>query len=295
MTKPVSNLVSKSLGKKMLRKLCAVLTPIIILLLSGCNSGALDPRGKIAAEELKLIIFSAEIMLLVVIPVIFMALWFGWRYREKNNAKYTPEWKHSTALEIVWWGIPCIIILILGTVTWKTSHSLDPYKPLDSKIKPVQVEVVSLDWKWLFIYPEYKIATINYLRLPTGTPIDFKITAASPMNSFLIPQLGGQIYAMTGMTTQLHLIADDEGVYRGLATNYTGVGFAGMHFDTETTTPEKFSDWVKTTQKMPGKLTSTVFWERLMQKSINDQPGYFGHVDEGLFDGIVMHYMMPNS
>jgi cytochrome o ubiquinol oxidase subunit II len=295
MTKPISNSVSKSLSRRIFEKVSTVLTSMILLTLSGCDSGVLNPKGEIAAAQLKLIIFSAEIMLLVVIPVIFMALWFGWRYREKNNAKYTPEWKHSTPLEIVWWTIPCIIILILGTVTWRTSHSLDPYKPLDSKVKPVVIEVVSMDWKWLFIYPEYKIATINYLKLPAGTPIDFKITAASPMNSFIIPQLGGQIYAMTGMTTQLHLIANDEGTYRGLATNYTGVGFAGMHFETETTSPETFSRWVKTIQEMPDQLTPTVFWDRLMPKSISDPASYFGHVDDGLFDGIVMHYMMPNS
>ncbi|MDF1757590.1 MAG: ubiquinol oxidase subunit II [Legionellaceae bacterium] len=295
MTRPDSSSVSEAFSRKILGKMGAVLISIIMLALCGCDSGALDPKGKIAAEELKLIIFSAEIMLLVVIPVIFMALWFGWRYREKNNAKYTPEWKHSTALEVVWWTIPCIIILILGTVTWKTSHSLDPYKPLESKVKPIQVEVVSLDWKWLFIYPEYKIATVNYLKVPVGTPINFKITAASPMNSFLIPQLGGQIYAMTGMTTKLHLIADQEGTYRGLATNYTGIGFSGMHFDTESTSPEEFAAWVRKTQEVPDSLTSKVFWENLMQKSIDDPVSYFGHVDNGLFDDIVMHYMMPKS
>jgi cytochrome o ubiquinol oxidase subunit 2 len=157
------------------------------------------------------------------------------------------------------------------------------------------VEVVSLDWKWLFIYPEYKIATVNYLKIPAGTPINFRITAASPMNSFIIPQLGGQIYAMTGMTTQLHLLADAPGVYRGLATNYTGVGFAGMHFDTEAVSPEHFSSWVKTVQETPEQLTSAVFWDSLMPKSIDAPVSYFGHVDDGLFDNIIMHYMMPRT
>lgn len=266
----------------------------VTLFLSACDSGALAPRGQIAAEELKLIIFSTEIMLLVVIPVIFMALWFAWRYREKNNAKYTPDWKHSTVLEIIWWTIPIIIILILGTVTWRTTHSLDPYKPINSPIKPVNVEVVSLDWKWLFIYPDYHIATVNYLNLPVGTPINFKITAASPMNSFIIPQLGGQIYAMTGMTTQLHLLANDPGIYRGLATNYTGIGFSGMHFDTEITSPEDFAVWVRKTKAHTERLTTSVFWDRLMPKSMNDPVAYFGYVDNGLFDSIIMHYMMPN-
>ena len=231
-------------------------------------------------------------MLMVVIPVILMALWFAWRYRESNNAKYTPEWQDSTLLEVIWWAIPCIVILILGTVTWKTTHNLDPYKSIDSTTKPVTIEIVSLDWKWLFIYPDYKIASVNYLRIPAGTPINFKITAASPMNSFMIPELGGQIYAMTGMTTQLHLIADSPGLYRGLATNYTGIGFAGMHFFAEAVSPENFIDWVKTVKKLPKKLNATVFWDHLALKSIDDPISQFGTVDDGLFDGIIMHYTM---
>ena len=290
----MSNMVHKNSLLKRIRTSATMLLPMMSFFLSGCHSGALAPKGLIAADELKLIIFSAEIMLLVVIPVILMSLWFGWRYREKNNAKYKPEWTHSTGLEIIWWTIPIIIILILGTVTWKTTHSLDPYKPINSTVKPVVVEVVSLDWKWLFIYPDYKIATINYLNLPVNTPINFKITAASPMNSFIIPQLGGQIYAMTGMLTQLHLIANETGIYRGLATNYTGAGFSGMHFNTEVTSPEEFAEWVKKTQISSGKLTKSEFWKKLMKKSINNPVAYFGDVEEGLFDNIIMHYMMPN-
>jgi cytochrome o ubiquinol oxidase subunit 2 len=232
-------------------------------------------------------------MLIVVIPTIVLALCFGWYYNAKRGKKHTPEWKHSYLLEAIWWTIPCIIILILGTVTWKTTHTLDPFKPLNSNKKPVVIEVVSLDWKWLFIYPEYKIATINYLRIPTNTPIDFKITAAAPMNSFVIPQLGGQIYAMTGMTTQLHLMADTAGSYRGFAANYTGRGFAGMNFVAQATSAEDFTSWVKTTQKMPDSLTTDVFWNRLVPPSTDNPVSYFGKVEDGLFDGIVMHYMMP--
>ena len=291
----MSNTVHRHPLQRVLRTISTVLMTMVTIVLCGCDSysGALEPRGIIATEELKLMIFSAEIMLLVVVPVILMALWFGWRYREQNNAKYTPEWTHSTLLEIVWWAIPIVITLILGIVTWRTTHSLDPYKPINSPVKPVVVEVVSLDWKWLFIYPEYKIATINYLNLPVGTPINFKITAASPMNSFIIPQLGGQIYAMTGMSTQLHLLADEVGTYRGLATNYTGMGFAGMHFNTDVTSPEDFAAWVKKTRSSSEQLTTAVFWDKLMKKSINDPVAYYGHVDDGLFDNIIMHYMMP--
>ena len=294
MLKPISNMLPGLLGKKIIRHAGVALLAMALLLLNACHSGAVDPKGQVATAELKLMIFSVELMLLVVIPVIFMACWFGWRYREGNNAKYRPEWKHSTILEIVWWTIPVIIILILGTETWKTTHSLDPYKPLDSQTKPVTVEVVSLDWKWLFIYPESKIATINYLKIPAGTPINFKITAASPMNSFIIPQLGGQIYAMTGMKTQLHLIADAPGIYRGLATNYTGIGFAGMHFITEVTSPEDFTGWINSVKKTPAQLTSAVFFDELLPKSINAPVRYFGRVDADLFDSIIMHYMMPH-
>jgi cytochrome o ubiquinol oxidase subunit 2 len=275
-------------------RLNVIFLTIVSFMLSGCDSGPLAPKGLIAITELNLFWFSGILMLFVVIPVILMALWFAWRYRDAGKAKYTPEWTHSTRLEIVWWAIPCIIILILGTVTWKTTHSLDPYKPLDSKVKPVKIEVISLDWKWLFIYPEYNIATVNYLQIPVNTPIDFKITAASPMNSFIIPQLGGQIYAMTGMTTQLHLLAHEPGVYRGLGTNYTGIGFADMHFDAKVTSESDFTHWVNgIKENNDKKLDSGEFWGKLVPPSMNYPVSYFGKIENGLFDEIVMHYMMP--
>lgn len=297
MMKAIIGLISKLPIKGMFRNMSVVLLMMMTLVLGGChfNSGALAPRGPIAASELHLIGFAVELMLIVIIPTIFMALWFAWRYREKNNAKYTPEWTHSTALEIVWWSIPCAIILILGTVTWKTTHSLDPFKPLDSQKKPIVVEVISLDWKWLFIYPEYKIATVNYLRIPTDTPINFKITAAAPMNSFIIPQLGGQIYAMTGMTTQLHLIADVPGSYRGFGANYTGVGFAGMEFVADATSQENFTRWVAAIQSAPDKLTLDAFWNQLAPQSTNNPVHYFGSVEPELFDNVIMSYMMPGT
>ncbi len=294
--KSTINGVFKPLSKRVLGRVGVVLLLLSVLLLSGCQSrGVFSPKGQVAVTEHKLIFFAIYLMLIVVIPTIFMAFWFAWRYREKGSAKYTPEWTHNIWLEVVWWTIPCIIILILGTVTWKTTHSLDPFKALDSDKKPVVVEVISLDWKWLFIYPEYNIATVNYLRIPVDTPIDFKLTAAAPMNSFIIPQLGGQIYAMTGMTTQLHLIADVPGRYRGFAANYTGVGFAGMTFVAEASSRQSFTSWVKTIQGAPNPLTSDVFWNRLVPQSTENPVVYFGSVDAGLFDDIVMHYMMPSK
>ncbi len=285
----------ESPGKRRVQYIGASLMAAVLLMLAGCDSGAISPKGLIATEELKLSIFAIELMLIVVIPVIFMAFWFGWRYREGRNGKYSPEWCHSTILELIWWSIPITIIAILGTATWKTTHDLDPYKPLVSEKKPVKVEVISLDWKWLFIYPEYQIATINYMKLPVNTPVDFRITAASPMNSFIIPQLGGQIYAMTGMKTELHLIADALGDYRGLATNYTGIGFSEMNFNTEVVSDEAFADWVSSVKKTSEKLSSSIFWDQLVPPSIKVPTKDFGDVEPGLFDGVVMRYMMPHE
>lgn len=271
-----------------------VLFVFFSLCLTGCYSDIFPARFGIAHAELKLTFFAIALMLIIVIPVIFMALWFAWRYRASANAKYRPEWSHNTLLEVVWWVIPCLIILVLATITWLTSHSLNPYKPLDSDKKPVTIEVVSLDWKWLFIYPDYGIATINYIEIPTHRPINFKLTSAAPMNSFIIPQLVGQIYTMTGMETKLHLMAEQSGVYRGFAANYTGTGFAGMHFDVRASSDADFDAWVRKIQQESEQLTWDVFQQRLLPASVGDSVTYFGKVDSGLFDAVLMYYMMPN-
>lgn len=191
------------------------LAPVVIALLSGCQGGILDPKGQIAAEQKSLILTATALMLLVVIPVIVMTLVFAWKYRAGNKeAAYEPKWSHSTKIEVVVWLIPCIIIAFLATLTWKSTHKLDPYRPLESDKKAIQVQVVALNWKWLFIYPEQQIASVNELVFPADTPVSFKITSDAAMNSFFIPQLGGQIYAMAGMQTQLHLIANEPGTYK---------------------------------------------------------------------------------
>ena len=261
---------------------------------TSCSSGVLNPKGEIASYELKLLIFSILLMLIVVIPVIFLTFWFGWRYRASaKQSKYRPDWCHSTLLELVWWTIPFIIILILATVTWISTHRLDPFRPLDSDQKPINVEVVALDWKWLFIYPDYKVASINYFQIPINRPINFKITAAAPMNSFVIPELGGQIYAMTGMVTEQHLIADQSGKYRGFSANYTGAGFAEMQFYVTATTDENFDGWIKQVKKSPQNLSWDLFWSKLMPPSVDNPVHYFGGVEDHLFNDIVMSYMMP--
>lgn len=225
----------------------------------------LDPKGPIGADEKSLILLATGLMLLVVVPVIVLTLVFAWRYRAGQKgafaATYMPEWSHSGRIEAVIWGVPCLIIAALAVVTWRSSHSLDPFRPVTmGNVKPVAVEVVSLDWKWLFIYPELKLASVNELVLPTNTPVEFRLTSASVMNSFFIPQLGSQIYTMTGMVTKLGLIASQPGTYRGISANFSGDGFSGMHFETQAMTPAKFQDWVAKVRAHGGTLDGAAYY-----------------------------------
>ncbi|HEY0296551.1 MAG TPA: ubiquinol oxidase subunit II, partial [Bordetella sp.] len=216
-----------------------------LVLLSGCKVEVLDPKGDIGMQEKHLLLVALGLMLIVVIPVIIMTIAFAWRYRSTNTrATYAPRWSHSTAIEAVVWTIPCIIIAILATITWTSTHELDPYKELKSDVKPINIDVVSMDWKWLFIYPDYNIATVNQIAFPVDTPVNFRITSATVMNSFFIPQLGSQIYSMSGMQTRLSLIAREAGTYAGLSANYSGGGFSGMRFSAIATTQQGFDEWV---------------------------------------------------
>jgi cytochrome o ubiquinol oxidase subunit II len=230
---------------KTLRGSLGLMSLGLVMLLSGCNMDVLDPKGSVGLAERNLIATSTWAMLIVVIPVIVLTLWFAWRYRASNtSAEYRPNWSHSTAIEVAVWLIPSLIILFLGVLTWKSTHELDPYRPLESSVKPINVEVVALDWKWLFIYPDLGIATVNQVAFPVGTPVNFNITSDSVMNSFFIPQLGGQIYAMAGMQTRLHLIADEAGDYAGTSANFSGQGFSDMKFRAIASSPEEFNAWV---------------------------------------------------
>ncbi len=279
-----------------MRKVKAMLVPVLLgLFLSSCKEAVLLlPKGRIGREELDLIITSLVLMLLVVVPVIIMTFVFAYKYRESNTkAKYDPEWHHSNKIEVVIWGIPIIIIAILGTITWKTSHSLDPYKPIEvSGVKPLTIEVVALDWRWLFIYPEQNIATMNYVQFPENVPIDFKITADAPMNSFMIPQLGGQIYAMAGMQTHLHLISDTPGDYDGRSVSYSGHGFSGMTFIARVTSAEDFATWVQQVKARPEQLSASLYTE-LAKQSFESEQQFYSAVAPHLYDNIVMKYMMP--
>lgn len=267
----------------------------LTLLLTGCKLILLDPKGIIAADEKQIMIISALLMLIVVIPVIILTLYFAWRYRAGNTkAKYSPDWDHSTTLEIIWWSIPCIIIAILASITWTSSHKLDPFRSIGESDKTITIQVIALEWKWLFIYPNQHIATVNYIQIPVGTPVRFLISAEGPMNSFLIPQLAGQIYAMAGMQSKLHLIADKIGVYQGMSANFSGEGFSDMNFNVNVSSQEQFDTWVKQVASSPENLT-TLAYNKLIQPSINNSVKYFSSVTNGIFDTVVMKSMMPMS
>jgi cytochrome o ubiquinol oxidase subunit 2 len=257
------------------------------------NLAVLDPQGMIGEKERDLIITASLLMLIVVVPVFVLAWAFAWRYREENkNAKHAPDWEHNYIAEYCWWGVPVIIIVILGILTWKSSHELNPFTPIDSETKPIVVQAVALEWKWLFLYPEQGIATVNFIQFPEKTPINFEITSDAPMNSFWIPALGGQIYAMPAMRSKLHLIANKCGSYRGASANISGDGFAGMTFTAKSCSVEEFDQWVQEVKKSPKQLNLSTY-NKLLEPSQYDPVAYFVLGQNDLFDQILMKYMKP--
>ncbi len=260
--------------------------------LSGCaNLTVLNPRGQVGSEEKTLILTAAILMLLVVVPVIVLTVVFALRYRASNTkAKFTPEWSHSKRIETVIWLVPLAIITTLGILTWISTHKLDPYRPLAASGTPVTIEAISLDWKWLFIYPDERIASVNEIAFPTNVPINFQITSDTVMNSFFIPQLGSQIYSMAGMRTQLHLISDAPGTYAGLSSNFSGQGFSNMRFSAISTSEEQFEDWVSKARQSPDKLDLDAF--EALEKPSEDVPvQYFSDVTPHLFEDVIAKYM----
>jgi cytochrome o ubiquinol oxidase subunit 2 len=248
-----------------LTNLRGLLLAPVALLLAGCDTVLMNASGDVAAQQGRLIVVSTVLMLLIIVPVIALTVLFAWRYRQSNeDAVYEPDWDHSTVLELVIWSAPLLIIIALGAVTWISTHTLDPYRPLrrlDAErsvakgMKPLVVEVVALDWKWLFIYPELGIATVNELAAPIDVPIDFKITGSSVMNSFFIPALAGQIYAMPGMETQLHAVMNKAGDYDGFSANYSGAGFSDMRFKFKGMSAADFDRWVAAAKSGQPPLT----------------------------------------
>ena len=267
----------------------------LLLMLSGCeqSSGIFNPKGIIAAKEKALFIEAVSLMLIVVIPVIMMSFLFAWKYRASNTkAKYRPNWSHSLLLECIVWGVSIAVIAVLGPMAWITAHRLDPYRPLNTTQEPLKVQVIALNWKWLFIYPKQNIATVNDLTIPVHRPVLFLVTSDAPMNSFAIPQLGSQIYAMSGVQTKLHLIGTEIGSYRGLSTNFSGDGFADMNFKAHVVSQDDFDAWVKKVQATPDKLTMTVF-TALEKPSIRDDIHYYSSVQGGIYGYSIMQYMGP--
>lgn len=259
--------------------------------LAGCQGGVLDPKGQVGVDEKYLIIVSTLLMLLVVIPVIVMTLYFAWKYREgRDHEIYAPKWAHSGRIETIVWLVPVAIIVVLGGITWYSTHALDPYKPLDHDREPLTVQVVSLNWKWLFIYPEQGVASVNELVFPVDVPVQFKLTSESTMNSFFIPQLGSQIYSMAGMETRLHLIANEAGTYHGFSANYSGEGFSDMHFDAIATSDAGFEEWVASIRQDKPTLTPERY-AALAEPSEDHPVEHFGSVSDGLFHQIIDKYM----
>lgn len=262
-----------------------------ILFLFFGDVAVLNPKGIIASKQSRLILISTVLMLLVVVPVFILALIIPWKYRSENRkAEYAPHFWNSHLAEGLWWGIPCVIILILGAITWKSCHELDPFKPLESNVKPVRIQAVALQWKWLFLYPDHKIATVNYVQFPEQTPINFEVTADAPMNSFWIPSLAGQVYAMAGMKSKLHLMADTVGSHRGSSANISGTGFAGMFFVAKSTTAEDFEKWVQSVKRSSSTLSSEQY-KQLVAPSQYDPAAFFVLGEADLFDRIIMKYM----
>ncbi|MDR3538410.1 MAG: ubiquinol oxidase subunit II [Acetobacteraceae bacterium] len=260
------------------------------LAVSGCSFDVLDPKGSVGLRERHLIFTATWVMLLVVVPVIILTLVFAWRYRATNKAaNYQPTWSHSTAIEVAVWSIPTLIILFLANLTWTTTHELDPYRPLPVAATPIDVDVVALDWKWLFIYPSLGVASVNELAMPVGTPVSFHITSDTVMNSFFIPQLGSQIYAMAGMETQLHLIADTAGDYAGMSANFSGPGFSDMTFRALALPQPAFDQWVSKLRAAPAQLDEAAY-RSLAKPGTADRVTYFSQVNQGLFHSIMTEH-----
>jgi cytochrome o ubiquinol oxidase subunit II len=280
------------------------LAPLAILLCS-CKMVVMQPSGDVAVQQRDLIVVSTILMLLIIVPVIALTLFFAWRYRQSNAvATYDPEWHHSTRLEVIIWAAPLTIIVALGALTWVGSHLLDPYRPIDridashpltAATTPLKVDVVALDWKWLFIYPDQGIATVNELAAPVNAPIDFQITASSVMNSFSIPALAGQVYAMPGMVTQLHAVINAPGVYDGFSANYSGAGFSDMQFKFYGMSQADFDRWVMVAKTSGGGALSRKEYLSLAQPSQKVPVHRYATIDAHLYQAVADQCVDPGQ
>jgi cytochrome o ubiquinol oxidase subunit II len=270
-------------------------TTSAILMLASCKEGVLDPHGPVGEAERVILYNSTAIMLAVVIPVIVLTIAFAWWFRAKNHrARYRPDFEYSGRIEMIIWSIPALVILFLGGIAWTGSHDLDPPAPIQDSTAPLDIEVISLDWRWLFIYPHEGIASLNRVVVPAGVPIRFRLTSTSVMNSFFVPQLGSQIYSMPNMVTRLNLKADEPGTFEGLSAQFSGDGFSDMRFDLVSTEAEAFKDWVNITKSQGGVLDASTF-EELARPAKADGAQTYAQVSEGLFDKISSGHIAAGS
>jgi cytochrome o ubiquinol oxidase subunit II len=266
---------------------------VVLFSVSGCSGGVLDPQGPIGAADAKILLNALAIMLVIVVPTIIATLVFGWWFRASNTrARYRPDFVYSGSIELVVWGIPILVIMFLGGVIWIGSHDLDPYKPITSPHKPTEVQVVSLDWKWLFIYPDEGMASVNELVVPAGVPVHFSLTSASVMNMFFVPQLGSMIATMNGMVTQLHLAADRPGEFYGQSAQFSGDGFSDMNFIVRAVPQDAFAQWVATARQTGPALDRTSY-VALSQQSRNVRPFTYRTIDPTLFNAVVTQQLPP--
>jgi cytochrome o ubiquinol oxidase subunit 2 len=291
-------MVNRNVAGRMVKAVRFAVASGMAALLGGC-SGVLDPQGPVGAGEKLILLDALAIMLAIVIPVILATLAFAWWFRASNRgARYLPDWEFSGRIELVVWSIPMLVIMFLGGLAWISSHDLDPAKPLSAgpsptgQVQPLQVEVVSLDWKWLFIYPDQGVASVNELVVPAGTPLHLRLTSGSVMTSFFVPQLGSMIYTMNGMVTQLNLQADHPGVYPGLASHFSGDGFSGMRFQTQAVTPVAFAAWVAAA-KAAGPTLDGPGYVALSRQSQDVAPFTYRAATPGLFEQIATQQLPP--
>lgn len=258
------------------------------------NLPILEPSGTVADQEKKLLITIFVLMLIVALPVFGLTIFIVWRYREGNSrGRYSPDYDSNRLAELTWWGIPIVLIAAIATLTWVSSYRLDPYRSLSAGVPPMKIEVVSLDWKWLFIYPEYDVASVNLAAIPVNRPVEFDITSDSVMNSFWVPALGSQMYTMPGMKTKLNLMATRAGDYYGSSANISGAGFAAMHFTVSAKSTSDLDGWFSTLKNNYNRPLNSTSYAQLAKPGVATKPTVYSSVSPGLFDGIIMHYMTP--
>jgi cytochrome o ubiquinol oxidase subunit II len=268
---------------------------ITSIALAGCSEGVLDPQGPVASAERQILFNSLGIMLAIIIPTILATLSVAYWFRTSNpRARYLPDFNYSGRLEVLVWSIPIMTVLLVGGVAWVGSHDLDPRKPISSTAKPISVQVVSLDWKWLFIYPEQGIASVNQLTIPVGTPVSFELTSSGVMNSFFVPQLGSQIYTMAGMATRVQLQADHPGKYPGLSAQFSGDGFADMRFTVDAVPAENFARWVEAARGA-GPVLDAQAYEELVKPSQAVAPFTYRAVAPRLFTSVLNSGMQTDD